>query len=130
MAYADLQTQIAEKILKSEIIEDEIPLITKEEFESYPMLLSLSGIFYETDILYTYEDYIEHLKQTKHYAETHQNYSFKQNSANTFRNLQIIIHQGQWVMISKGKSPAIHFIIHHPKLREAIEGFNPPMVED
>lgn len=130
LAYADLQTQIAEKILKSEIIEDEIPLITKEEFESYPMPLSLSGIFYETDILYTYEDYIEHLKQTKHYAETHQNYSFKQNSANTFRNLQIIIHQGQWVMISKGKSPAIHFIIHHPKLREAIEGFNPPMVED
>lgn len=32
-------------------------------------------------------------------------------------------------MISKGKSPAIHFIIHHPKLREAIENFTPPMQE-
>ena len=33
-------------------------------------------------------------------------------------------------MISKNKSPAIHFVIHHPKLRSAIENFIPPMVED
>ena len=32
-------------------------------------------------------------------------------------------------MISKGKAPAIHFVIHHPKMREAIENFVPPMVE-
>lgn len=85
-------------------------------------------MFYENDILYTYEDYLEHLKQSLKYAEKHSNYIFKQTSSHTFRNLQIIIHQGQWVMISK-ENLTIHFIIHHPKLREAIENFTPPMQE-
>lgn len=129
MSYAEQQRNIAGQILRNNIIEDEIPYITKEEFENYPMSLPLSGMFYENDILYTYKDYLEHLKQSLKYAEKHPNYIFKQTSAHTFRNLQIIIHQGQWVMISKGKSPAIHFIIHHPKLREAIENFTPPMQE-
>ena len=32
-------------------------------------------------------------------------------------------------MISKGNAPAIHFVIHQPKLRNAIEHFVPPVVE-
>ena len=32
-------------------------------------------------------------------------------------------------MISKGNAPAIHFVIHHPKLRNAIEYFIPLVVE-
>ena len=50
-------------------------------------------------------------------------------AAHAFRNLQILIHEGQWAMVSKGKSPAIHFVIRHPKLRTAIERFVPPVVE-
>ena len=93
------------------------------------MLLSLSGMFFENDIVYTYDDYLEHLKQTERYAEHNKNYIFKQTSAHTFRNLQIIMHEGKWAMISKGKSPAIHFVIHHPKLRKAIESFIPPVTD-
>lgn len=26
-------------------------------------------------------------------------------------------------------SPVIHFVIHHPKMREAIENYIPPMVK-
>ena len=33
-------------------------------------------------------------------------------------------------MVSKEKSPAIHFGIRHPKLRGAIENFVPPVVEE
>ena len=32
-------------------------------------------------------------------------------------------------MISKSKAPTIHFVIHHPKLRSAIERFVPPIRE-
>ena len=120
---------MAQEILKSNIIEDEIPTLSKEEFRQYPMLLSLSEMFFENDIVYTYDDYLEHLKQTKRYAEHNKNYIFKQTSAHTFRNLQIIMHEGKWAMISKGKSPAIHFVIHHPKLRKAIESFIPPVTD-
>lgn len=32
-------------------------------------------------------------------------------------------------IVSKSMEPVIHFVIHHPKLRDAIENFVPPMVE-
>lgn len=128
--YAALQRRTTEEILKTERIEDEIPCLSKEEFDRCPMTLSLSGMFYESDITYTYEDYLAHLKQSESYAKNHPNYILNQNSANTFRNLQVLIHEGSWAMISKNKSPAIHFVIHHPKLRKAIENFMPPVVEN
>lgn len=128
--YADLQRQIAEKILETDGIEDEIPQPSREEFERHPMTLSLSGMFYESDIPYTYEDYLSHLEQTERFADRHERYTLKFNSARTFRNLQVFMHLGSWVMVSKNKSPAIHFVIHHPKLRHAIENFIPPVVEE
>lgn len=56
-------------------------------------------------------------------------YTLKKTSVCAFRNLQIIIHENKWAMVSKGKSPAIHFVIHHPKLRGAIESFVPPIID-
>ena len=128
--YADLSRKRVEKILEQNVVEDEVPDITREEFERFPMILPLSEIFYEKDIAYTYEDYLEHMKQTEKFAESHPGYTLKKVSAYTFRNLQITIHEGKWAMVSKVKSPAIHFVIHHPKLRNAIENFIPPVNED
>lgn len=130
LRYAEAQRQMTEKILQSEIIEDEIPLISEEEFEHHPIMLTLSGIFYEEDIPYTYAEYRAHLSRTEQYAELHPNYRIRKTAAHAFRNLQISLHEGQWAMVSKSKSPAIHFVIHHPKVREAIECFQPPVVEE
>lgn len=58
-----------------------------------------------------------------------ENYTCKRSAAHAFRNLQILIHEGRWVMVSKGKAPAIHFVIRHPKLCVAIESFAPPITE-
>lgn len=129
LAYADMYRQTVEEILKTETITDEVACLSEAEFADYPMTLSLSGMFYEQDIFYTYEEYQEHLQQTKQFAESHPNYNFNQTASYTFRNLQINMHEGKWAMVSKGKSPAIHFVIHHPKLRKAIENFIPPVTE-
>lgn len=129
LAYADMHRQTVEEILKTETVTDEVACLSEAEFADYPMTLSLSGMFYEQDIFYTYEEYQEHLKQTKQFAESHPNYNFNQTASYTFRNLQINMHEGKWAMVSKGKSPAIHFVIHHPKLRKAIENFIPPVTE-
>ena len=82
-----------------------------------------------TEIGYTYEDYLEHLKLTKEYSENNTNYKLTFNNHHIFKNIQILILEEHWVMISKNKSPSIHFVIHHPKLRNAIENFIPPVVE-
>lgn len=117
-------------ILQTEPIEDEIPQMTPEELSDNPPILQLSSVFLEMDISYTQEEYYAHLAETGAFARENPNYTLKQTSSHTFRNLQIFIHEGQWAMISKGKAPAIHFVIRHPKLRGAIEGFIPLVREE
>ena len=130
LTFAARERRRAEDILEAGSMEDEIPSLTREEFERYPMTLSLSGMFREGDLPYTYEEYLDHLEQSRSYAGRHPNYSLVQTSAQTFRNLQIIMHRGKWAMVSKGNAPAIHFVIHHPNLRQAIERFVPPVREE
>ena len=123
------QRQTIQKILENNILEDDIVGLSEEEFVNYPPVLSLSDTFYTNDICYNYEEYLEHLTDTKKYMSNHNNYKILENSTNTFRNINIIIHSGKWVMISKNTHPAIHFVIHHPKLRDAIENFIAPVIE-
>ena len=128
--YAKTQRQRMKIILENERIEDEIPDFVQENFTKSPPMLELSGIFCEEDIPYNEEEYTAHLKESMAFAEQNPNYTLKCSTAHAFHNLKIIIHEGQWVMVSKGKTPAIHFVIRHPKLRSAIECFIPPITED
>ena len=116
-------------VLAAGSIEDEVPTFSPDEFAQTPPVLELSGAFCETDIPYTAEEYAAHLAQTEAFAAQNENYTLKQSENHAFRNLQILIREGQWAMVSKGKAPAIHFVIRHPKLRGAIEDFIPPITE-
>ena len=78
---------------------------------------------------YTYEEYLEHLSDTKKYMKNSKNYKILFSKTNTFRNINITIHSNKWVMVSKNMHPAIHFVIYHPKLRDAIENFIAPVIE-
>ncbi len=121
--------KMMDTILETNKFDDEITQISKEDFDSSPLTLSFSDSFYENKIYYTYEEYMEHLKLTKEYEKNNKNYSLITNSYHAFKNIQILIFENNWIMISKDTSPSIHFVIHHPKLRDAIENFIPPVVE-
>ena len=123
------QKQIIETILNSNTFNDELSELSKEDFDKDIPALSLSDSFYEHRIYYTYDEYLEHLNLTKQYAKTQKNYTLKTDSNKTFKNIQVLICQNKYVMISKDTSPSIHFVIHHSKLRNAIENFIPPVVE-
>ena len=123
------QKDIISTILKTNKFEDEISKISKEDFDKSPLTLSLSNSFYEKKIYYNYDEYLEHLELTNEYVKNNKNYTLTNNPNHTFRNIQISICENQWVMVSKDTSPSIHFVIHHPKLRNAIENFVPPVVE-
>ena len=129
LAYQKAQRGYIEEILQRETITEEIPVIDSEEFGQYPVSLSLSGMFYDQDLSYSYDDYLAHMDHTRAFADSHPNYKLLSLSTQVFRNLQIRIHEDHNVMISKDKSPAVHFVIHHPKLRSAIENFVPPVIE-
>ena len=127
--FAKKQRQLYENILSNRQIIDEIPVISEMEFLEQPMLLPLSEIFYEKDIVYTYAEYLEHMEQTITYSQNNSNYTVKQNSRYPFKNIQIRILEGKWVVISKNKTPAIHFVIHNPQLRKALENMVIPVYD-
>lgn len=128
--YAAACRQRILSVLETNTVTDEIPALTAEKFGKKPPVLELSGMFAQNNITYSFEEYAAHLKQTELFADTHPNYILKENSAFVFCNLQILIHEKQFVIVSKGNAPAIHFVIRHPKLRSAIENFVPPMKEE
>ena len=127
--YVSGQKAIANTILSHSPITEEIPVLSREEFEQSPMVLPLSGLFYEREILYRWEDYTEHLQLVHAYRKHNSNYHIVENTASAFRNVQIYIHEGKWVLVSKNKTPAIHFLIRHPKMRNAFENMVIPIME-
>lgn len=129
LAYAKQERDLTETILKDNIIFDEVIQLSQEEFQKHPMKLFLAGAFYDAEIPYTFEEYQEHLELTKNFTACHENHKLKESNEHAFRNIQIQILEGSYVLISKAKSPVIHFVIRHPKMVHAMENFIPPIVE-
>ena len=118
--HAAAQRGRMETILAHSTVTDRFPELTREEFDRYPPALPLSTLFLGQDVRYSYEEYTRHLEQTRAYALTHKGYTVWPCDA-AFRNISISVRAGQWAMVSKSNSPAIHFVIRYPKLRGAIE---------
>ena len=121
--YVSRQRINTEKILQHSSITDELPELKKEEFENWPLSLSLSGMFYPDELQYTFEEYQKHLRLTQEYAGTHEGYTLLRSSEAAFRNIQIRILSGSYVVIAKNKYPMIQFVIRHRSLCDAIAHF-------
>ena len=116
-------------LLKNNTINDIIYILSKEEFTKNIPSLSLSNIFYDKKIKYSYETYLKHLKETKRFANKNNNYILNISDYLTFNNISITIFDKKQVIISKEENPTIHFVIKHPKLVNAINNFNPLVKE-
>lgn len=116
-------------LLKNNTINDIIYILSKEEFTKNIPSLSLSNIFYDKKIKYSYETYLKHLKETKKFASKNNNYILNISDYLTFNNISITIFDKKEVIISKEENPTIHFVIKHPKLVNAINNFNPLVKE-
>lgn len=115
--------------LKNCVVTDEISLPARQNYSEHPMHLSVSGCFYEAPLMYSYEEMNEHLKETQAFEQGSENYHLMINEISAFRNIQIEIVQDQYVIVSKIKSPSIHFVIEHPQLVHALQNFTIPVIE-
>lgn len=129
MDYVHAERQRIRQILGHSTVLDVLPDISEEEFSRYPVGLSLAGMFYPGDIRLTYPEYREYLNQCDDFAAAHSGYTCRRDKDSPFRNIQITILEGSRVIITKNKSPAIHFVIRHPKMCAAIESMVLPVVE-
>ena len=113
-------------ILKTNKINDIIYKIDKKDFNN-KIYLSLENIFYDIEIKYNYEEYLEHYNNTLNYKNN--NYKVSINDYKTFNNININILKNKYVHLTKNGDPIIHFIIRHPKLMDAIDNFTPLVKE-
>ena len=127
--YMFRQREMTEAILENGTICDEVYVLSEEEFEKEPVYLSLCGMFSEKGLKYTYPDYLRHLAATMQFAEDYVGYNLHTDAVHIFRNIQIQINAGKWVIVSKNNAPAIHFVIKHPKMIRAFEDFCKPTAE-
>lgn len=86
-----------------------------------------SGMFSEKGLRYTYQEYLKHIAATKQFAVEHAEYDLHTDAVHTFRNIQIQINVGKWVIVSKDNAPAIQFVIKHPQAIWAFEDFCRPV---
>lgn len=127
--FVHAEHQRIRRILEHSTVMDILPDISEAEFNRYPVGLSLAGMFYSGDIRLTYPEYQEYLDQCDAFAAAHSGYACRRDKDAPFRNIQITILEGSKVIVTKNKSPAIHFVIRHPKMCAAIENMVLPVVE-
>lgn len=130
LRWAEAQRHRIEQTLTVCDVTDEVPELSASDFSKAPMPLSLSDIFFEKELFYSYEEYQGHLAQSRRFAQNHPRYSLHMAAGQAFRNIQIRTLAGKWAIVSKNKTPAIHFVIRHPKLVDAICRFSPPVTEE
>ena len=128
-SYMSRQRKMTETILESTAICDKVFALSEEAFSKEPVYLPLSGMFSEKGLRYTYQEYLQHLAATRQFAETHTGYDLHTDAVHTFKNIQIQVNMGKWVIVSKNNAPAIHFVIKHPKMICAFEHFCRPAAE-
>ena len=119
-AFAQSRALVA-LLLQSGSYEEEFPVLSPAAFQADPPSLALSGLFCDEELRYDASDYQEHLRLTRAFAADNPRYTAREVGRSAFHNLQILIHKGKWVGISKCKAPAIHFVIRHPRLCAALE---------
>ena len=116
-------------IIKENNLTDNINTITEDNFAKEEIYLTLENLDIDKKIKYDYPDYEKHLLETKEFAKKHKNYHLVNLDDKTFNNITITILEDNYVIISKNFNPLIHFVIKHPKLRNAIEKFTPLVKE-
>ena len=125
VAYASRRRAELEQLLNANEVIAELSSVTREEFDEAPVSLSLAGLFLETNVPYTFEQYQEHLRLTQEFAKTHEGCELRIVGSSAFHNTQIVVCEGSWVLVTKAKAPTIHFVIEHPRMVEAFENFVP-----
>lgn len=120
--YQKLKNQTEKLLAECDILYDTMEL-TSEEFAKSPSILAFSELFLPQEISYSYGDYLMHLEATRQYEQEHMRFTLRYNDIIPFRNIEITILEKQYFVVSKCKSPNIHFVIYHPIMLNAMEHF-------
>lgn len=90
----------------------------------------MAECYLEKDVFLTYGEYCSCINDAECFCEEQDNYEFHLTKVEGFRNISITCFEGRWCLVSKNKAPSIHFLIHHPNLRNALENVVLPVRDE
>ncbi len=117
-----IENEFFKDLLSKKPVNTKFHILTEEEFKKRPTFIPLGLGFCDINLPYTYETYMEHVELTRKAANENPALTMEELSHPGFKNIQIRTgtSDSPWVLISKGMSPAIHFLIKNPVLTNAI----------
>ncbi len=122
--FAEMSRKKADDLLRRNEMTIMVPKITKASFAQRRPVLYIPELFLHFGLRYSSDEYFEHLIRTKDFAMTHPSCTLQINEFPSFNNIDFTIISGKQVIVSKAKSPAIHFIIRHPRMVRSFERFS------
>ena len=109
-AHVQQERERVDRLLANNELHACVARFSSREFRTYPVRLNLSAGMLETELFYTFEEYLQHIQETLIFEQAHTNYRFYLDSAVPLRNIQVAL-QGDAVLISKSKFPVTHFVV-------------------
>ncbi len=123
LSYVKRAASFAEEIMEDNLYTYEICELDKEAYDASPVTLCFPNIFSDFEYTLSYEEYKAHLKSTQEYAASHKNFLLNYVEAMPFSNIKITIIKDKYFVISKAKTPNIHFVVYHKTMLHGMENF-------
>lgn len=122
-------TEQVKEIIKQRTAENTLTykyhIYTKEEFQKNGYRLNIPDLFLTDVYNYSYEEYLDHVNATREFYSQYSNFTFEEEPDFIFQNMRITVVPRHFCIISKCKSPNIHFVIRHKKMLDGLEHFTP-----
>ena len=127
LEYQVFEYRMMKRFIDRASVTVEYPLPDEDMVEDNPVILPMSGIFMEKSIRIPYQIYHDMHRETVNFANHHKNLTIHITRNTAFRNVEMMLCNGKWALVSKNMAPAVHFVIRHPSLVSALERFTAPI---
>lgn len=107
--------------LEANTIRFMLPDLSRDDYEKSPVRLSFADLFMDIGRDIPYDDYRKYLDELAALSEKNPRLILELIPAPRFRNINITIAGDRIVVVSKEKSPTIHFVIYHKKMIRAFQ---------
>ena len=102
-----------------------LPDVSKAGYDASPVRLSFADQFMDIDYKLPYDTFHRYRAELMQLADQYPGFIFDPVPSPLFNNINITIAGDKMVIVSKEKSPTIHFVIYHSRMIRAFQDFIP-----
>ena len=110
-------------LLKNGSLLENVAVWSEAEFAAHPVALPICGAFLGSDVFYSYEEYLAHIREAEVFAQRSPRYHLTIDRAPDFRGMSITILGENTVLVSKNRAKELLLVSKQRTLVEALSSF-------